>query len=142
MTNYNRPTIFITANKLTRQGYSRSQAFIIAWTLGKGQVTKVSGTAFHRRQEAIERLTRYFPDQVKFSLYREENNPYDSNAVAVMVRVNDSKPYKIGYVPAFLSRIMSSVLGIGSENGLKASIQAIVGGFYGNYYGLRLNLSL
>jgi len=137
-----RSRLFTTANRLTRQNYTRSAAFKTAWQLAKGIATRVSGVTFGSRQEAIERLSRYSPEKVKLSLSREHNNQYDKNAVAIMVSVNGSKPYKIGYVPAILSRIMASIPGIDSEKSVKASIKAIVGGIYGNYYGLKLGLSL
>ena len=138
---YNRPTIFRTANKLRKNGYSLSRAFIIAWTLAKGREVKVNGTTFSTRQEAIVRLTRYPMEQVRFTLLREESNPHDKNAVSVMVSVNGSQAYKIGYIPAIIAPTVSAILNNGTA--IRAQLKAIVGGIgHAVNYGLRLNMSL
>jgi len=138
---FNKSTICTTANKLRAQGYTRSQAFIIAWTLAKGQETKVSGTIMNNRQTAIEHLTRYPAEQVSFTLTREPGNAHDRNAVAVMVSVNGSQPYRIGYIPAAAATVVSAILRNGA--GVTARLKAIVGGWAeGISYGLRLCVSL
>lgn len=48
----------------------------------------------YNRQEALRRLTKYNPAEVKFTLVRESDNAYDENAVAVMLSVRNSTPYK------------------------------------------------
>ena len=133
--------ICTTANKLKARGYTLSQAFVIAWAMAKGQETKVNGTTFGNRQKAIERLAMYTPEQVHFALTRENDNQYDKNAVAVMVSVSGSAPYKIGYVPAVTAPLVAAILDNGT--GIKAKLKAIVGGYSdGIGYGLRLNMSL
>ena len=115
-----------TANKLRKNGYSLSQAFVIAWTLAKGHEVKVNGTTFSTRQEAIERLTRYPMEQVRFTLLREESNLHDKNAVSVMVSVNGSQAYKIGYIPAVIAPTVSAILNNGTA--IRTQLKAIVGG--------------
>jgi hypothetical protein len=110
MKKYNLSTICKTANKLRKQGYSLAQSFVIAWAMAKGQETKVSGTSKFNRQTALEHLTKYQPEEVKFTLVREPENQFDKNAVAVMVSVNGSAAYKIGYIPAVTAPIVSTML--------------------------------
>ena len=138
---FNKSIICTTANRLRLQGYTRPQAFIIAWTLAKGRDIGVSGVTHENRQIAIDRLTRYPAEQVRFEPVREPENRYDRNAVAVMVSVNGSEWFKIGYVPAYTAPLVFAVLNIGSC--VKTQFKAIVGGWAdGINYGLRLNLSL
>ena len=115
--------ICTTANKLTAQGYTRSQAFVLAWAMGNGKETAVAGTTYENRQAALERLTQYSPEEVSFTLEREPDNRYDQNAVAVMVTVNGSKPYRIGYVPAVSAPVVSAMLGNGT--GVKARLSRL-----------------
>ena len=138
---FNKSTICTTANKLRAKGYTHSQAFILAWAMAKGQETKVNGTSFGNRQEALERLTKYAPEQVTFTLIREHDNRHDRNAVAVMVSVNGSAAYKIGYVPAVSAPLVAAILDNGT--GVKAKLKAIVGGWdSGLNYGLRIALAI
>lgn len=46
------------------------------------------------KYNTLRRLTKYSPAEVKFTLVRESDNAYDENAVAVMVSVRNSTPYK------------------------------------------------
>ena len=60
----NRSIIFRNANKLVKQGYSRSEAMRSAWALAKlPEISvKVKGTAANgKRQQALEHLTKYDP---------------------------------------------------------------------------------
>lgn len=141
MAKYNLSAICKAANELHKQGYSRTQSFIIAWAMAKGQETKVSGTSKLNRQTALEHLMQYQAEEVEFQLVAEPENQYDKNAVAVMVSVNHSKAYKIGYIPAVAAPIVSTILNNGTS--VKASLKAIVGGWAeGVNLGLRINMSL
>jgi len=71
MKKFNLSAICRTANKLRKQGYSLSQSFVLAWAMAKGQETKVSGTSKLNRQTALERLMKYQPNEVKFTLVAE-----------------------------------------------------------------------
>lgn len=138
---YNKSLICKVANKLRRNGYTLSAAFRASWRLAKSKATvKVAGVSKGNRQTAIEHLRRYNAESVQVTLKRENGNTYDSNAIAVLARVNDSKAYKIGYIPATVATLLSGV--IDTVTALKASIQAITGGYYADMMsGLRLNLS-
>ncbi len=114
----------------------------MAWKLAKSRAAvKVAGVSKYDRQTALEHLRRYAADDVKVTLIRESKNAYDSNAIAVLVSVNDSKQYKTGYIPATVAALLSKV--IDSITEIKASVQAITGGFYADMMsGLMLNLSI
>ena len=141
MKKYNLSKICATANTLHKRGYTLSQAFVLAWAIAKGTQTNVAGTSKLNRQKAIERLTKYQPNEVKFSLDREANNQYDNNAVAVMVSVRNSAPYKLGDIPSVTAPIVSSVLDNGSS--VTANLKAIVGGWAdGINYGIKINLHI
>ena len=93
------------------------------------------------RQVAIDHLRSYAAECVQVTLQRESRNTYDSNAIAVLVSVNGSKAYKMGYIPAAVAAILSEVRDTVTE--IRASLQAITGGFYEDMMsGLRLNLEI
>lgn len=139
---FNKSTICKVANKLRKDGYTLSQAFRMAWRLAKGTATvRVAGVSKGNRQTAIEHLKHYNTALVDVSLARENTNIYDSNAIAVFITVGNSTTYKIGYIPAAVAQLLSGV--IDNISKIKASIQAITGGFYTDMMsGLRLNLSI
>ena len=114
----------------------------MAWKLAKGKANvKVAGVSKSNRQTAIKHLTKYSPDTVKVTLIREKQNIFDNNAIAVMVSVNNSQAYKIGYITAAVAKLLSGV--IDNITTIKASLQAITGGYYPDMMrGLRLSLSI
>ena len=90
------------ANRLKKMGLTLSAAFKKAWELIKGKAieSKVAGVTKGNRQKALHRiLTHYTPNQVRVWLERDKANLHDNNAVAVMISVNSSIAYKIGYIP-------------------------------------------
>ena len=139
---FNKSIICKTANQLRKSGYTLSQAFRMAWRLAKSKAAvKVAGVSKHNRQKAIYHLRRYAAESVKVTLCRESNNPYDTNAIAVFVSVNGSEMYKIGYIPAVVAALLSTV--IDTITVVKASVQAITGGYYVDMMsGLMLSLSI
>jgi hypothetical protein len=89
-------------NKLAANGKDRSAAFVRAWAIVKaeGLTLTVKGVTFGNRQEALQRLTFYSPEQVKAFIVPEPENPADPSALAVMVMVNGgARAYHLGYVP-------------------------------------------
>lgn len=116
-------------------------AFRAAWRLAKSKAAvKVAGVSKGNRQAALDHLRRYAAESVQITLQRESQNTYDSNAIAVLVSVNGGRAYKMGYIPAAAAALLSEV--IDNITGIKASLQAITGGFYADMMsGLRLNLS-
>ena len=139
---YNRSVICKVANNLRKKGYTLSAAFRAAWRLAKSKAAvKVAGVSKYNRQTALDHLRRYAAECVQITLQRESRNTYDSNAIAVLVSVNGSRFYKMGYIPAAIASILSGVIDNITE--IKASLQAITGGFYEDMMsGLRLNLAI
>ena len=139
---YNRSVICKVANNLRKKGYTLSAAFRAAWRLAKSKAAvKVAGVSKYNRQTALDHLRSYAAESVQITLQRESRNIYDSNAIAVLVSVNGSRTYKMGYIPAAAAAILSGVMDKVTE--IRASLQAITGGFYADMMsGLRLNLSI
>ncbi|MDR1250618.1 MAG: hypothetical protein LBK62_00470, partial [Treponema sp.] len=97
----NKSAVCRIANRISRD-VSRHDAFVQAWAIVKagGLELAVRGVSFGNRQEALKRLTRYAPEQVRAVLVPEPGNQADPGAVAVMVGVNGGRGlYRIGYVP-------------------------------------------
>ncbi|GHU81789.1 hypothetical protein FACS189468_5050 [Spirochaetia bacterium] len=81
----------------------RKAAFVQAWIIVKagGLTLPVRGVSFGNRQEALRRLARYNPADVRAVLVPEPSNPVDPAAVAVMVGVQGGRGlYRLGYVLA------------------------------------------
>lgn len=110
-----RSIVCTNANKLVKQGYSRSEAFKKAWALAKvNEITvKVKGTTFGSRQTALEHLTRYNAADVSYVIAADVHNSHDSNAVAVVAKVKDKGAFIIGYLPAGLAANISPLLRAG-----------------------------
>lgn len=99
------------ANRLKKIGLTLSAAFKKAWALIKGKAieSKVAGVTKGNRQKALHRiLTHYTLNQVRVWLERDKANLHDNNAVAVMISVNSSVAYKMGYIPKNLAYATSS----------------------------------
>lgn len=112
----NRSLIFRNANKLVKQGFTRSEAMREAWRLAKlPEISvKVKGTAATaKRQEALEHLTRYSPELVTFRVAAEPTNPADSNAVGVIATVKGKGSFLIGYLARELAANISRLLRVG-----------------------------
>lgn len=104
-------SICIIANRLKKMGLTLSAAFKKAWELIKGNTieSKVAGVTKGNRQKALHRiLTHYTPNQVRVCLERDKAILHDNNAVAVMISVNRSVAYKIGYIPKNLAYVISA----------------------------------
>jgi hypothetical protein len=124
--------IFSIANSVSRN-ISRKEAFARARSIVNGGSfeLKVTGVSFGSRQIALQRLTTYDPSEIEVTLDPEPENPVDKNAVAVMVSVNGSPAYRIGYVPASETKTVKTIHG-------KPSIKVLVG----DTYGARLTLAI
>jgi hypothetical protein len=69
----------------------------------------VRGVSFGNRQEALRRLARYNPADVRAVLVPEPSNPADPAAVAVMVGVQGGRGlYRLGYVPRTLAPVVTA----------------------------------
>lgn len=135
MKNNMKSRVAIMANKLVGQGWSRSMAMVKSWVIVKaGQLeSKVAGISLPNRQRAAERLTHYTPDSIKVTLQRDYNNEHDNNAVAVMVSVNGSASYQVGYLPKGLAIYIAPLMDAGKA--VKSVFKAIKGGYtsWANY---------
>ncbi len=124
------------ANRLKKMGLTLSAAFKKAWELVKGKAveTKVAGVTKGNRQLALHRIaTKYRPEQVKVTLERDGANLYDNNAVKILVSVNGSEAYELGFVPRNLAYVVSAILDKGIK--LTAAFKEVRGHYeqYMNY---------
>jgi hypothetical protein len=107
-------------NKLAPRYGDRREAFIRAWAIVKagGVELPVRGVSFGTRQEALRRLARYNPADVRAVLVPEPSNPADPAAVAVMVAVQGGKGlYKLGYVPCEAAPVAAVLIACGTHAG-------------------------
>lgn len=105
--------VVMTLAHCMRKGkkWSMSEALRWAWKMVKHRITtKVAGVSFGKRQEAIKRLCNYAPRRVVFTLRREEENPYDENAIAVDVTVIGKGTFHMGYLPKDIAQILTPLL--------------------------------
>ena len=135
--------VCIIANKLTKQGLSRSAAFRKAWQTVKAETieTKVAGVSYGNRQTALEHLKKYDSELISVNLKREAANEHDANAIAVIATVSGKGSYTIGYIPATLAKVISPLIDAGKA--VKATFNAIIGKYH-NYhnYGLSVSVSI
>lgn len=136
-----RKEVMYMANQLVKKLGCLSAALKRAWQLVKAKkmFCKVAGVTFNRRQEALKRLENYIRQgaEVKTTLEREHNNKYDNAAIRIMVSVNGSAKYHLGYIPADLAAVLAPLMDKVGE--LKAHIYNIVGGYdTRSTYGARL----
>ena len=69
----------------------------------------IAGVTKGNRQKALARIAAaYRPNQVRVWLERDKANLHDNNAIAVMISVNRSVAYKIGYIPRNLAYVISA----------------------------------
>jgi hypothetical protein len=107
--------VMTLGNRLApRMGGDRKAAFVEAWAIVKkgGLELAVRGVSFGTRQEALRRLARYNPADLRALLVPEPFNPRDPAAVAVMVGVNGGKGlFRLGYVPRNLAPVVAALGG-------------------------------
>ncbi len=136
-----RKEVMTVANSLVKKLGCLSAALKRAWQLVKAKkmFCKVAGVTFNRRQEALKRLENYIRQgaEVKTTLERESDNKTDSKAIKVLVSVNGSAAYHLGYIPADLAAVLAPLMDKIGE--IKAHIYNIVGGYdTRSTYGARL----
>jgi hypothetical protein len=109
----NKSAVCRIANRISRD-VSRHDAFVQAWAIVKagGLELAVRGVSFGNRQEALCRLARYNPADVRAVLVPEPSNLVDPAAVAVMVGVQGGKGlYRQGYIPREQTGIAAALQG-------------------------------
>lgn len=120
---------------------TETQNFIINYYQGFAKFeTRVAGTTFRDNAQNILRFlsTNVSPDDIVIDLEREPDNPYDPNAIKVILSVTWSKKrYHIGYIPKNLAAFFVEMMSKGIEIRVLRAI--VVGGFEESAnYGLRL----
>lgn len=138
-----RKSVCIMANELKKAGYTLSQAFKKAWRRVKLQmVIRVAGTTFENRQERLQFLSHFRPQDLTVSLERERNNVFDVNAIKVRVHIPTiRKQTVVGYIPAQIARELAKIIDIGCE--IKATVKSITGGYsYKENYGCLINIAI
>lgn len=138
-----RKAVCVMANELKKAGYSLSEAFKKAWQRVKLSMTiRAAGTTFENRQERLQFLQQFRPEDLTVTLEREPNNTFDGNAVRIVIHVKPiHRKTVIGYVPKGLARELSKVIDTGIQ--VKASLVRIIGGYaYKESYGALINIAI
>jgi hypothetical protein len=97
-----------------RLGGDRRAAFVEAWAIVKngGLEVAVRGVSFGNRQEALRRLARYSPADVRTVLVPEPSNPADPAAVAVRVGGQGGPGlFRLGYIPRSVAPVAAALGG-------------------------------
>lgn len=138
-----RKAVCAMANELKKAGHSLSEAFKKAWRWVKLSMTvRATGTTFENRQERLEFLKQFKPNELTVTLEREPNNQYDTNAIKIVVHILSlSRRTVIGYVPKELARELSKVIDMGIQ--VTASLKQIIGGYsYKESLGALVNIAI
>lgn len=138
-----RKAVCAMANELKKSGYSLSESFRRAWKWGKQSMTiRVAGTTYENRQERLEFLKQFQPQDLTVTLEREPDNQYDSNIIQIVVHIRFlAKKIVIGYVPKRLSGELAKVLDMGIS--VKVSLIQIIGGYsYKKMLGALINIAI
>ena len=125
--NKTRSKVMTIANRLVKQGLTRSIATDKAWVIVKATAlrTQVKGTS--RRQNALEKLAGVNPEDISVKLKREPRNSHDSNAVAVYAALKDNRVFFIGYLPKAVASVLAPLMDKDNEPNAKAF--RVTGGF-------------
>ena len=138
-----RKAVCTMANELKKAGYSLSEAFHKAWQRVKLTMTiRAAGTTFENRQERLQFLRQFKPEDLTVTLERERQNKLDGNAIQIVVHIKPiSRKTVVGYVPKGLARELSKVLDMGIQ--VKASLMQIIGGYsYKESLGALVNIAI
>ena len=125
--NKTRSKVMTIANRLVKQGLTRSLATVKAWLIVKAKAlrTKVIGTSY--RQNVLEKLAGVNPADISVKLKREPRNSHDSNAVAVYAALKDNRVFFIWYLPKFVASVLAPLMDKDNEPNAKAF--RVTGGF-------------
>ena len=125
--NKTRSKVMTIANRLVKQGPTRSIATVRAWVIVKATAlrTKVKGTSY--RQDVLEKLAGINPADISVKLKREPHNAHDSNAVAVYAALRDSRVFFIGYLPKAVASVLAPLMD--KDNKPNTKTFRVTGGF-------------
>lgn len=138
-----RKAVCVMANELKKAGYSLSEAFKKAWQRVKLSMTiRAAGTTFENRQERLQFLKQFRPEDLTVTLERETGNKFDCNAIQIVVHIKPiHRRTVIGYVPKGLARELSKVIDMGIQ--VKATLMQIIGGYaYKESLGALINIAI
>ncbi len=136
-----RSKVMTIANRLVKQGLTRSLAMIKAWIIVKANALRTQGKGTSRRQNVLEKLAGVNPADIFVKLKREPRNSHDSNAVAVYAALRDNKVFFIGYLPKAVAAVLAPLMDKDSEPSTKAF--RVTGGFNPYvYYGAALAITV
>ncbi|MDO5398564.1 MAG: HIRAN domain-containing protein [bacterium] len=126
-----RKEVMLLANALNKKIKDLSESLKRAWSIIKAKklYTKISGVTFGSRQTALKRLEKYAREkaEIKTSLVRESDNKADPSAIKIMVAVNGSAEYHLGYVPADIAALLAPIMDKLGQ--LPIHLLSIVGGY-------------
>ena len=125
--NKTRSKVMTIANRLVKQGLTRSMATLKAWVIVKAKAlrTKVRGTSY--RQNVLEKLAGINPADISVKLKREPHNAHDSNAVAVYAALRDNRVFFIWYLPKAVASVLAPLMDKDTKPNTKAF--RVTGGF-------------
>lgn len=138
-----RKAVCAMANQLRKAGYSLAEAFKKAWSRVKLSMTiRAAGVTFGNRQERLQFLKQFKPEDLTVTLERKMESKFDSNAIQIVVHIKSIRRRTvIGYVPKGLARELSKVIDMGIQ--VKASMMQIVGGYgYKESLGALVNIAV
>lgn len=89
---------------------------------------RAAGTTFENRQERLQFLKQFQPEDLSITLEREPENKFDSNAIQIVVHIKPiSRKTVIGYVPRGLAKELAKVMDAGIH--AAATLVQIIGGY-------------
>lgn len=103
---------------------------------------RAAGTTFENRQERLQFLQQFKPEDLTVTLDREADNQHDKNAIKITVHILPIKRKTvIGYVPAGLARELAKAIDAGAQ--VKAKLLQIIGGYsYKESLGALINIAV
>lgn len=138
-----RKAVCVMANQLKKAGYTLTEAFRKAWQRVKLTMkVRAAGVTAENRQERLEFLKKFRPEDLSVTLEREPDNRYDSNAIQIVVHIRPiHRRTVIGYVPRVLAESLAKVIDMGIH--VKASLMGIIGGYsYKETLGVLIDIAI
>ncbi len=138
-----RKAVCAMANQLRKTGLSLPEAFHKAWWRVKLTMTiRAAGTTFENRQERLNFLKNFKPEDLTVTLEREADNQRDTNAIKIIVHILPIKRKTVvGYVPAGLARELARAIDAGTQ--VKARLLQIIGSYsYKESLGALINIAV
>jgi hypothetical protein len=113
-----RKVVTTFANRFYGTIKDRPCAFEKAWEIVKDDRplgSRVAGVSFGNRQRALIKLEKYEPDSIAVTLTREADNKHDTNAIKVLVNIQNRDKYHLGYLPGKMASLLAPLIDKGFE---------------------------